>query len=155
MSRGSFSDGKRQRDADKARKKRDKAERRALKRQRGPAPVEFTTAEEIVGNLPTPEQALRNMEARSSESRSAATIPCKLFVGGLSWDTGDETLRRAFEQHGPILEAVVVRDRSTGNSRGFGFVTMANRKDAARAMAALDGADLDGRSIVVNVATMS
>lgn len=153
MSRGHYSQGKREREAEKARKKRDKAERRALKRERGPAPVEITTAEEIIGDVPTPEQALRNMKAREAEPRGAATIPCRLFVGGLSWNTSEELLRSTFEEHGPVADAVILKDRDTGQSRGFGFVTMADRKDANKAIAALDGAELDGRSLVVNVAT--
>jgi RNA recognition motif-containing protein len=152
VSRGNYSQGKRQRDADKAQRKREKAERRALKREQGPVPEEFTTMEAVVGNLPSSEEALRNMEMRSSGSRAAATLPCRLFVGGLSFDTREETLRSAFEKHGPVAEAVIVQDRSTGQSRGFGFVTMANHKDANKAIAALDGAELDGRSLVVNVA---
>jgi len=148
-----YSGGKRQREDEKARKKREKAERRAQKRERGRSAEEFTTAEAIVGDLPSSEQALREMEARSSGPRAAATIPCRLFVGGLSPDTDEATLRRAFEEHGPVADAVILKDRATGRSRGFGFVTMESRKDATKAIAALDGSDLDGRSLVVNVAT--
>lgn len=153
MNRGNYSAGKRQRDADKAQRKLEKAERRALKRERGPGTEEFTSLESIVGNLPSSEEALRDMELRNSGSRATATLPCRLFVGGLSFDTREHTLRSAFEQHGPVADAVIVQDRSTGNSRGFGFVTMANRKDATKAIAALNGSDLDGRSLVVKVAT--
>lgn len=153
MSFGPYSGGKRQREADKAQKKRDKAARRAAKRERGRTAEEFTTAEAIVGHLPTPEQALREMDARSSSPRAAAAIPCRLFVGGLSRDTTEQTLRSAFEEHGPVADAVILQDRATGNSRGFGFVTMANRKDANKAIASLHGAELDGRTLVVNVAT--
>ncbi|MDD9933078.1 MAG: hypothetical protein OXT09_05715 [Myxococcales bacterium] len=153
MSRGNYTEGKRQRDADKARKKRDKAQRRAMRRERGPGGEEFTTAEEITGDLPSSEEALRTMQARASAPRAAATIPCRLFVGGLSWDTSEETLRKAFEPHGPIADAVILKDRATGKSRGFGFVTMQNRKDATKAIDALNGSELDGRSLVVNVAT--
>ncbi|MDD9947754.1 MAG: hypothetical protein OXU20_42325 [Myxococcales bacterium] len=153
MSRGNYSEGKRQRDADRARKKRDKAQRRATRRERGPATEEFTTAEAIIGDVPTSEQALRDMQARASAPRASSTIPCRLFVGGLSWDTSEDTLRKAFEPHGPIADAFILRDRATGRSRGFGFVTMENRKDAARAIDALDGSELDGRALVVNVAT--
>ena len=124
-----------------------------MRRDRGPRQEEITTAEEIVGPLPTTEEALREMEARSQASRSAASVPCKLFVGGLSWDTDEATLRAAFEQHGAVAEAVVLKDRATGSSRGFGFVTMADRKDASKAIAALHGSELDGRTLVVNVAT--
>ncbi len=76
----------------------------------------------------------------------------KLFCGGLAWATTDETLREAFEVHGKVIEAKVISDRDTGRSRGFGFVTFAEEASAKAAMEALDGADLDGRSIRVNEA---
>lgn len=76
----------------------------------------------------------------------------KLFVGGLSWDTSDESLRAAFEQFGPVIEAKVILDRDTGRSRGFGFVTMEAPADADNAMGALDGAEIDGRRVRVNEA---
>ena len=74
----------------------------------------------------------------------------KLFVGSLSWNTTDEGLRRAFEKFGEVLEAKVIKDRETDRSRGFGFVSFANPKDAMDAMAAMDGQELDGRTIKVN-----
>ena len=77
----------------------------------------------------------------------------KLFVGGLSWDTNDESLASAFEQFGPVKEAKVILDRETGRSRGFGFVTMGDAEAAQTAMKELDGTSLDGRNIRVNEAT--
>ncbi len=76
----------------------------------------------------------------------------KLFVGSLSWDTNDESLRNAFSTHGNVSEAVVVSDRDTGRSRGFGFVTFEDDESADKAVAALNGTTLDGRSIKVDVA---
>jgi RNA recognition motif-containing protein len=76
----------------------------------------------------------------------------KLFVGGLSWDTSDDTLRQAFEPFGDILDAKVISDRDTGRSRGFGFVTFSDPSNANTAMNELDGTSLDGRSIKVNEA---
>jgi RNA recognition motif-containing protein len=76
----------------------------------------------------------------------------KLFVGSLSWDTNDDALHRAFSPHGEISEAVVVSDRDTGRSRGFGFVTFADDESADKAVAALNGTELDGRTIRVDVA---
>jgi len=76
----------------------------------------------------------------------------KLFVGSLSWGTTDNDLRAAFEAHGEVTDAVVLKDRETGRSRGFGFVTFAAAEDADAAIEALNGADLDGRSINVNEA---
>jgi len=76
----------------------------------------------------------------------------KLFVGGLSWGTTDETLSAAFEPYGEILEATVVVDRDTGRSRGFGFVSLADEDAAQRAIEEMDGKELDGRNIRVNEA---
>lgn len=79
-------------------------------------------------------------------------MPKKLFVGGLSWNTGDAELRGAFELHGQVTDAKVVTDRETGRSRGFGFVTFSDAGQADSAARALDGANLDGRTIRVNEA---
>lgn len=76
----------------------------------------------------------------------------KLFVGSLSWGTSDEGLRDAFAVHGEISEAVVITDRDTGRSRGFGFVTFEDDDSADKAIAALNGTELDGRTIRVDVA---
>jgi cold-inducible RNA-binding protein len=76
----------------------------------------------------------------------------KLFVGSLSWDTNDESLRNAFSDHGEITEAIVISDRDSGRSRGFGFVTFADDEAADKAVAALNGTQLDGRTIRVDVA---
>ncbi len=76
----------------------------------------------------------------------------KLFVGSLSWNTDDHGLREAFAPHGEVTEAVVVTDRDTGRSRGFGFVTFANDESADKAVAALNQTELDGRTIKVDVA---
>ncbi|MCU0305808.1 MAG: RNA-binding protein [Thermoanaerobaculales bacterium] len=76
----------------------------------------------------------------------------KLFVGSLSWETNDDGLRRAFSPHGEVSEAVVISDRDTGRSRGFGFVTFNDDDSADKAVAALNGTELDGRTIRVDVA---
>ena len=76
----------------------------------------------------------------------------KLFVGNLSWSTTDDSLRAFFEQVGQVESAVVVMDKMTGKSRGFGFVEMPNADDAAKAIAELNEKDLDGRNIRVNEA---
>lgn len=153
MSRGTYSPAKRQREADKARKKQEKADRRRERRERGPREIPVVSAEEITGGMPTSEEALRAMEDRANAPRGASAIPFRLFVGGLSRETTADSLRAAFSEYGPVTDAVVVTDRDTGSSRGFGFVTMENRKDAPRAIEGLHGAVLDGRTIVVNAAT--
>jgi len=76
----------------------------------------------------------------------------KLFVGGLAWTTDEMGLRSAFERFGEILDIVVVTDRETGRSRGFGFVTLADDSAAMKAIEEMDGAELDGRSLAVNEA---
>jgi RNA recognition motif-containing protein len=79
----------------------------------------------------------------------------KLFVGNLSWGTNDASLAEAFGQYGQVAEAVVIVDRETGRSKGFGFVTMDNDDEGRAAKTALDGADLDGRQIRVDEARPS
>jgi len=79
-------------------------------------------------------------------------MPKKLFVGGLAWATTDQGLRAAFEQFGEITEAVVINDRETGRSRGFGFVTFVNPGDADKAVDAMNGQEIDGRRVNVNEA---
>ncbi|MEQ9407813.1 MAG: RNA-binding protein [Fuerstiella sp.] len=73
-----------------------------------------------------------------------------IFVGSLAWGTTSEGLEQAFAQYGVVTSAKVVSDRETGRSKGFGFVEMESGGDEA--IAALNGADLDGRQIVVNEA---
>jgi hypothetical protein len=153
MSRGTYSFGKRQRENAKARKKREKAERRARRREDGPEEPEIVTQDDIVGDLPTIAEAMEAIENPEPGDRAGGGVPCRLFVGSLSWDTTNDSLRKAFEKFGPVADAMIVTDRDTGRSRGFGFVTMADRKDAQRAIKDLDDSELDGRRIVVNVAT--
>jgi len=76
----------------------------------------------------------------------------KLYVGGLSWNTDESNLRSTFEQYGELDEVKVISDRETGRSRGFGFVTFANADNADEAISAMDGTQLDGRTITVNQA---
>jgi RNA recognition motif-containing protein len=92
--------------------------------------------------------AVRNAEEKTSKKRMAK----KLYVGGLSWDTTDESLRGAFEQYGTVSEAVVITDRDTGRSRGFGFVSFEAPEDADKAVEGLNGTSLDGRTIRVDEA---
>lgn len=76
----------------------------------------------------------------------------KLFIGGLSWSTTEDELRLAFDRFGDIREAVVVTDRETGRSRGFGFVTFEANSSAQSAIESMNGSTLDGRTLVVNEA---
>lgn len=76
----------------------------------------------------------------------------KLFVGSLSWDTTDSTLKDFFAQAGSVVSAQVIMDKYTGKSRGFGFVEMSSDEEAKKAIETLNGQTLDGRAIVVNEA---
>ncbi len=76
----------------------------------------------------------------------------KLFVGSLPWSVDDQKLKETFEPHGNVVSAKVVTDRSSGRSRGFGFVEMESSEDAQKAMSALNDSEMDGRNIVVNEA---
>ncbi len=79
-------------------------------------------------------------------------MAAKLFVGGLSWDTTDDSLREFFTQAGTVVSASVIMDKYTGKSRGFGFVEMGSDAEAQDAVQKLNGQSLDGRTIVVNEA---
>lgn len=76
----------------------------------------------------------------------------KLYVGGLSYSTTDDGLKEAFAQIGAVSSAKVITDRMTGRSRGFGFVEMESDDDAAKAVEAWNGKELDGRRLSVNEA---
>ncbi|HEU4367588.1 MAG TPA: RNA-binding protein [Methylomirabilota bacterium] len=76
----------------------------------------------------------------------------KLFVGGLSFSTTNESLQRFFTQAGTVASATVIVDQMTGRSKGFGFVEMATSEEAQTAVSQLDGRELDGRQVKVEVA---
>ncbi|KAL4354987.1 hypothetical protein GQ457_06G036720 [Hibiscus cannabinus] len=85
--------------------------------------------------------------------RSMSNSPSsKLFVGGVSYQTDDQSLREAFSKYGEVIDARVIVDRETGRSRGFGFVTYTSTEDASSAIQALDGRELHGRQVRVNYA---
>ena len=75
-----------------------------------------------------------------------------IYVGNLSYNTTDSSLKAAFEAFGEVTSAQVVMDRETARSRGFGFVVMPSDEEARAAMEALNGSDLDGRALNVNEA---
>jgi len=74
----------------------------------------------------------------------------KIYVGSLSYDTTDDGLKAVFSAIGTVLSSVVIKDRETGRSKGFGFVEMENEEDVQKAIDALDGSELDGRKLRVN-----
>ena len=76
----------------------------------------------------------------------------KLYVGGLSYNTTEATLRQAFEAAGTVETATVIIDKMTNRSKGFGFVEMSSDEEAAKAIEMFDGKELDGRTVKVNEA---
>jgi RNA recognition motif-containing protein len=76
----------------------------------------------------------------------------KIYVGNCSFQMTEQDLRALFEPYGTVESASLVTDRDTGRSRGFGFVSMTNDEEAEKAMAALNGQQAGGRSLVVNEA---
>jgi cold-inducible RNA-binding protein len=76
----------------------------------------------------------------------------KLFVGNLDFKVTENDLQDAFAAHGTVVEANLVTDRATGRPRGFAFVTMSSPEEAQKAIDALNGKDLGGRALVVNIA---
>lgn len=76
----------------------------------------------------------------------------KLFVGGLPFAINDQTLADLFAEFGTVVEATVIMDRDTNRSKGFGFVEMSSEEEAQAAIKKLNNSQVDGRTIVVNVA---
>ena len=76
----------------------------------------------------------------------------KIFVGNLSFQSTDESIRSVFAEHGQVEEVALITDRDTGRPRGFGFVQMPNDEEARAAVEAINGRDVDGRTLNVNEA---
>ena len=76
----------------------------------------------------------------------------RLYVGGLAYSVTDQELEALFAEHGKVTSTTVIKDRDSGQSKGFGFVEMADDKEAKVAMAALNGKDVSGRALLVNEA---
>jgi RNA recognition motif-containing protein len=155
MTRG-YTGGKRQREADRDRKKKEKMERlrqnRAVRAAGGGEPEEAAPGD-MSGTAGLPEVKLEDIVVGVPTRPKRSSIgPVKLFVGGLSWDISTEELREAFSKFGPIADATVILDRGTGRSRGFGFVTFENAPDAMTAVKEMDGKELAGRILKVNQA---
>jgi|SRR5215470_3763830 len=142
-----YSGGKRQREADRDRRKLDKADRLRRNRElraQGHDPDIAAPPEAL------PEVKLEDIVIGVPSRPRTRTGPTRVFVGGLSWNTTSEGRRGAFARFGTIVDAAVIPDRDTGRSRGFGFVTFENPNDAEAAIGAMSGAELDGRTLKVN-----
>ncbi len=153
MTRG-YAGGKRQREAERDRKKKEKLER--LRHNRAMRASGMDSSHDPSGELADgklPEVRLEDVVISVAPRPKRGTVgPVKLFVGGLSWETTTEDLTNAFRKFGPIVDATVILDRATGRSRGFGFVSFEKPPDANEAVKAMNGAELDGRILKVNLA---
>jgi cold-inducible RNA-binding protein len=76
----------------------------------------------------------------------------KLYVGGLAYSVNEQELEKLFAEHGKVTSSAVIKDRDTDQSKGFGFIEMSDDAEAKAAMAALNGKEVSGRSIIVNEA---
>lgn len=76
----------------------------------------------------------------------------KLYVGGLSYNTSEDTLKSTFQEAGNVESAAIIIDKMTGRSKGFGFVEMSSDEEAEKAIEMFNGKELDGRSLTVNEA---
>jgi hypothetical protein len=152
MSRA-FSGGKRNREAARDLKKRQKDERLRRNREMRARGIDPDTAD--LSNLPAaaalPEVKLEDVVISvAATSRRADFGPTKLFVGGLGPSTTAADLRAFFSRFGELVEAVVVPNRSTGQSRGFGFVSYQSATAADAAIKEMNGIELDGHPLRVN-----
>lgn len=150
-----FSGGKRQREAERDRKKKEKEQRLRQNREaRARGIGGGDDADMLASGSPgdaLPEVKLEDVVISvAPRPRNVVEGPVKLFVGGLSFDTTTGDLRDAFARFGNVVDAAVITDRSTGRSRGFGFVTFEQPAEAAQAIQQMNGAELDGRTLKVN-----
>jgi RNA recognition motif-containing protein len=157
MGRGNNTQAKRGREAERDRKRQEKQERARQRRADSEGGVQIGSVADIqaaafnerVEGVLADGTVLNGREGDGS----ASGHPCKLFVGGLHWDTSADDLRKIFAAAGTVVDAVIMLDRDTGDSRGFGFVTMADRRAATKAMRELSGYEVDGRSLRIDMAT--
>jgi cold-inducible RNA-binding protein len=76
----------------------------------------------------------------------------KLFVGSISWDSTEDSLKEFFSAAGTVTSASIIMDKMTGRSKGFGFVEMSSEEEAQKAIEELNGKELDGRALVIDEA---
>ena len=101
------------------------------------------------GEASKEELAAEREVLKTARAKSDASMPMKLFVGSVSWDASEDDLRKAFAEHGTVTEVHIAKDRETGKSRGFAFISFPNKKEGAAAVKKLDGAEFFGRKLSV------
>lgn len=155
--RGHHSAAKRQRDRAKQEKQARKRSRKAMRGGDGLStdemaapPVKGGTDEEVQAAI---ERAMNPGKHRARMSRSEGSSGTRLFVGNLDFDASEADLKELFSKAGyTVVDARIVTDRQTGESRGFAFVGLSGDDNARKAIEDLDGADLNGRPLRVNPA---
>ena len=146
-----YSGGKRNREASRDLKKRKKEDRLRRNRDLRARGIDPDVVDPLSAPAPLPEVKLEDVVISvPSQSRRADFGPIKLFVGGLSTDTTAADLRRWFAPFGDVADAVVVADRGTGRSRGFGFVSFQTPAAAEAATKGMNGVEVDGQTLKVN-----
>jgi len=158
LARSDYGANKRRREADKARKKREKSERRQRNKELRAQGIDPDLDEEVFSpqdlpEVPLSEISVSGVAKRPKKEERGGRGQARLFVGGLSWDTGVDDMRRVFNTVGEVIDAIIITDRDTGRSRGFGFVTYADSDHAQQAIDTLDDTELDGRRLRVRPAT--
>ena len=150
MIRG-YSGGKRNREANRDLKKRQKEERLRRNRELRARGIDPDLENPEEATAPLPEVKLEDVVIGvPSQPRREGFGPVKLFVGGLSPETTTADLRAAFAKFGELVDVAVINERGTNQSRGFGFVTYATSTAADAAMKDMNGVELDGRTVKVN-----
>jgi len=150
MMRG-YSGGKRNREASRDLKKKQKEERLRRNRELRARGIDPDVADTAEAEAPLPEVKLEDVVIGvPSQPRREGFGPVKLFVGGLSPETTTADLRAAFAKFGELVDVAVINERGTNQSRGFGFVTFATSTASDAAIKEMNGVELDGRTIKVN-----
>lgn len=153
MNRG-YSGGKRNREASRDLKKKEKEARLSRNRDlraRGIDPDTEEVTGPADGTASLPEVKLEDVVIGVARApRRGDFGPTKLFVGGLSSETTTEDLRTSFVKFGEVVDVAVILDRATGQSRGFGFVSYDSSANAEAAIKGMNGVELDGRVLKVN-----
>jgi RNA recognition motif-containing protein len=146
-----FTGGKRNREASRDLKKKQKEERLRRNRALRASGIDPDLDNIAEAEAPLPEVKLEDVVIGvPSQPRSEGFGPVKLFVGGLSAETTAADLRAAFAKFGELVDVAVITERGTNQSRGFGFVTYATSIAADTAVKEMNGVELDGRTIKVN-----
>ncbi len=155
MSRA-FSGGKRNREVSRDLKKRQKEERLRRNRELRAHGIDPDLSDPAVAPSALPEVKLEDVVISvARQPRGGEVGVTKLFVGGLSSSTTTADLRVFFARFGELVDAAVIVNRSTGQSRGFGFVSFRSSIEANQAIAGGNGVELDGHAIRVNRAETS